>query len=118
MSGLGQGRPFVDAAQHVVQAAAVGTRVMHVVRGDDGNAGLVRERAERVAEEIVFGVEVMLELDIQPVAEDLSQASEMAPRRVGLAAACGLRQDAAGATGKACDALGMLAHEASFSPAS
>lgn len=111
MSGLGQGRPFVDAAQHVVQAAAVGTRVMHVVRGDDGNAGFVRERAERVAKEVVVCVEVVLELDIQPVAEDLAQASEMAPRRIGLAGTCGLRQDTARASGEARDALGMLAHE-------
>src|SRR3989442_13767372 len=105
MSGLSERRPLIDAAQHIVQIAAVGARVMHVVGRDDRKARLVRERAECVDEEVVVRVEMVLELDIKTVGEDLAQTRETAARRVELARACGARDGTARAAGKTRDAL-------------
>ena len=71
VSGLRQCRTGIDAAQHVVQLASLGTRVVHVVRRHDRKTPLVGERAERVDEEVVLGVKVVRDLDVEAIRKDL-----------------------------------------------
>src|SRR3989475_2034318 len=59
----------IDAAKHVVKAAALGARVVDVVRDHAAQAHLPSKRREGVAERGAVGIEVVRELDIEALAE-------------------------------------------------
>ncbi len=109
--GLVERDAEVDAAEHVVETAPFGARVMDVVRDDAAKAHLPGKRCERVAERRRVGVEVVRELDVEPLAEHSAEPCKSLARRGEIARADRARHRAIGAAGEREEARGVLGEE-------
>ena len=104
--------PEVDAAEHVMQSPPLGTRVVDVVGDDAPQPRLARERRELVAERRIVGIEMVRELDEEPLAEDGSESREQVASAGEIAGPHSLWHSAVRAPGERVEAGGVLGEKA------
>ena len=104
--------PEVDAAEHVMQSPPLGTRVVDVVGDDAPQPRLARERRELVAERRIVGIEMVRELDEEPIAEDRGEPRQQLASAGEIAGPRGLGHGAVRAASERVEAGGVLGEKA------
>ena len=98
----------LDAEEHIVDLRILALEIVRVVRGDEGDAQLVRHLEERRAHAQLLADAMVLNFQIEPVAEDLLELARELARAGGILPQDALRDLARDAAGEADEPLGVL----------